>query len=85
MKLLRVVIYLSMFWMILGFTECYEPVTKSSLPKHIKTIAVPAFRFEPRGARYRIEARFTDVVVRELLRRGRGLKVQGAREGADAA
>lgn len=84
MKLLRVVFYLSIFWMILGFTECYEPVTKSGLPKHIKTIAVPAFRFEPRGARYRIEARFTDAVVRELLRRGRGLKVQGARGGADA-
>lgn len=70
--------------MVSGFTECYEPVTNAGLPKHIKTIAVPAFRFEPKGLRYRIESRFSEAVARELIRRGRGLKVQGSREKADA-
>ncbi len=67
-----------------GFRECYKPVTKSGMPKHIKTVAVPAFQFEPRGARYRVETRFTDAVVREVIKRGRGLKVRGSRDGADA-
>ena len=69
----------------LGFTECYKPVTNSGLPKNIKTIAVPAFQFETAGARYRVESRFTEAVTREIIKRGRGLRVQGAREGADAA
>ena len=68
----------------LGFTDCYKPVTNSGLPKNIKTIAVPAFQFEAKGLRYKIESRFTDAVSREIIRRGNGLKVQGARAGADA-
>ncbi len=67
-----------------GFKECYKPVTKSGLPKHVKTIAVPAFQFEAKGARYRVEGRFTDAVIREIIKRGRGIKVRGQREGADA-
>lgn len=67
-----------------GFTECYKPVTSSGLPKHIKTIAVPAFQFEARALRYRVSSRFTDAVTREIIRRGSGLKVQGTPEGADA-
>jgi hypothetical protein len=27
-----------------GFTECYKPITKSQLPTHIHTVAVPAFQ-----------------------------------------
>ncbi|MCS6874843.1 MAG: LPS assembly lipoprotein LptE [Pyrinomonadaceae bacterium] len=81
---MRTLIIFPVFLLVLGFTECYEPVTKTGLPKGIKTIAVPAFQFEPRGARYRIESRFSEAVIRELLRRGRGLKVQSSREGADA-
>lgn len=67
-----------------GFTECYKPVTNSGLPKNIKKIAVPSFQFEAKGFRYRVESRFTEAVTREIIRRGRGLKVQGSREGADA-
>jgi hypothetical protein len=67
-----------------GFTECYKPVTNSGLPKDVHTVAVPAFQFEAQGLRYRVEARFTEAVSREIIRRGNGLKVQGSRAGADA-
>jgi Lipopolysaccharide-assembly len=65
-----------------GFTECYKPVTKNQLPKHIRTVAVPAFQNE--ALRYKIESRFSEAVIQEIVRRGRGLRVQGDREGADA-
>lgn len=65
-------------------TDCYKPVTGTGLPKHVKTVAVPAFQFEPQGARYRVSARLTDAVMRELIKRGRKLKIQGTRTGADA-
>src|SRR2546430_16564612 len=65
-----------------GFTECYKPVTKSGMPAHIKTVAVPAF--QNNALRFKIEHRFTDAVIRELIRRGHGLRVQSEREGADA-
>jgi hypothetical protein len=68
----------------LGFTDCYKPVTNSGLPRHIRTVAVPAFQMEPRGLRYRVEARFTDAVTREIIRRGNGLRVQSSSSGADA-
>ncbi len=67
-----------------GFTDCYKPVTNSGLPRHIRTVAVPAFRAEPTGLRYRVESRFTEAVSREIIKRGNGLKVQGRTEGADA-
>jgi hypothetical protein len=65
-----------------GFTECYKPVTKNQLPTRIRTIAVPAFQNQ--ALRYKIEHRFTEAVINEIVRRGRGLRVQGEREGADA-
>ena len=65
-----------------GFTECYKPVTKSQLPAHIKTVAVPAF--QNNALRFKIEHRFTEAVMNELIRRGHGLRVQSEREGADA-
>lgn len=68
----------------LGSTECYKPVKNSGLPKRIKRVAVPAFQFEPDGARYRVSTRFTDAVIKEIIKRGRGLRVQGTRKGADA-
>jgi hypothetical protein len=68
----------------LGFTDCYKPVTNSGLPKHIRTVAVPAFQAEAKGLRYRVESRFTEAVSREIIRRGGGLKVQGSTRGADA-
>ena len=84
MKQIRLFFILLLFSGASGFTECYKPVTNSGLPKYIKTVAVPAFQFEVSGARYRVETRFTEAVTKEIIKRGRGLKVQGAREGADA-
>ncbi len=67
-----------------GFTECYKPVTGTGLPNGAKRIAVPAFKYEAKGVRYRIESRFTESVAREIIRRGNGLRVQGTTDGADA-
>jgi hypothetical protein len=84
MKLLRLFSLIIVFITVSGFTECYKPVTNSGLPSNIKRVAVPAFQFEVRGARYRVESRFTEAVTKEIIRRGRGLKVQGTRDNADA-
>ncbi len=65
-----------------GFTECYKPVMKSQMPSYIKTVAVPAF--QNNALRFKIEHRFTEAVMTELIHRGHGLRVQSAREGADA-
>jgi len=83
-KGLKLIFGFLLLFSISGFTECYKPVTNSGLPKNIRTIAVPAFQFEVEGARYRVESRFTEAVTREIIKRGRGLKVQGSRENADA-
>ena len=85
MKFARLFAVFCFVFLVSGFTDCYKPVTESGLPKNIKKIAVPAFQFEVQGARYRVESRFTDAVAREIIKRGRGLKVQGTRDGADAA
>ena len=84
MKSLRFLSVIVLLLFVSGFTECYKPVTNSGLPKRIKTIAVPAFQFEAKGLRYRVESRFTEAVMREVIKRGRGLKVQGTLAGADA-
>lgn len=84
MSFFRIFGLIVLFTLVSGFTECYKPVTSSGLPKHIKTVAVPAFQFEAKGLRYRVETRFTEAVSKEVIRRGNGLKVQGTREGADA-
>jgi hypothetical protein len=68
--------------LVSGFAECYKPVTKNQLPARIHTVAVPAF--QNYALRYKIEHRFTNAVIEELIHRGRGLRVQGDREGADA-
>ena len=82
-RLLRAVALVGLVLFASGFRGCgYKPVTKSGLPTHIKTVAVPAFQNQ--ALRYKIESRFTDAVMRELVHRGRGLRVQGSREGADA-
>lgn len=84
MKIIRLSLVITVFLLVSGFTECYKPVTSSGLPKNIRTIAVPAFTFEAKGLRYKVESRFTEAVSREIIRRGNGLKVQGTRTGADA-
>lgn len=84
MKILRFFALAVLFFVASGFTECYQPVTNSGLPARIKTIAVPVFQTEARGIRYRLDTRFTDAVIKEVLKKGKGLKVQGSRDGADA-
>lgn len=81
-KVLRLSVFVVVLFFVSGFAECYKPVTKNQLPQRIKTVAVPAF--QNNALRYKIESRFTEAVVNELIHRGRGLRVQGAREGADA-
>jgi hypothetical protein len=81
-KVLRLSAFLLVLFFVSGFAECYKPVTKNQLPARIKTVAVPAF--QNNALRYKIESRFTEAVVNELIHRGRGLRVQGQREGADA-
>lgn len=78
----RVAFFTVLLLCVSGFRECYKPVTQSGLPKRIKTVAVPPF--ENKSLRFKVESRFTDAVIRELIRRGRGLRVQGTRENADA-
>jgi len=82
--LLRTLSIVTLFFAVTGFTDCYKPVTDAGLPRHIRTVAVPAFQFEAKGLRYKVESRFTDAVIREIVRRGNGLKVQGTLLGADA-
>lgn len=84
MKFLRFFGLTTLFLLASGFTECYKPVTNSGLPSRIKTIAVPVFQTEARGIRYRLDTRFTDAVIKEVLKKGKGLKVQGSLDGADA-
>lgn len=81
-KVIRLSLFVVALFFVSGFAECYKPVTKNQLPSRIKTVAVPAF--QNNALRYKIESRFTEAVVNELIHRGRGLKVQGSREGADA-
>jgi hypothetical protein len=81
-KILRTSAFLAALLLVSGFTECYKPVTKSQLPPHIKTVAVPAF--QNNALRFKIEHRFTEAVMKELIHRGHGLRVQSEREGADA-
>ncbi|HKO61351.1 MAG TPA: LptE family protein [Pyrinomonadaceae bacterium] len=81
-KLLRLSALGITLFIVSGFAECYKPVTKNQLPAHIKTVAVPAF--ENQALRYKVGERFADAVITELIRRGRGLRVQGDREGAEA-
>jgi hypothetical protein len=83
-KVLRVSAFTLMLLFVCGFAECYKPVTKNQLPSRIHTVAVPAFQMDSNALRYKVESRFTDAVMRELVHRGRGLRVQGQREGADA-
>ena len=84
LKTLRVSALGIMLLFVSGFAECYKPVTKNQLPARIKTVAVPAFQLESQALRYKIGSRFTDAVMHELVHRGRGLRVQSDREGADA-
>ena len=81
-RILRATALTALLGCALGFTECYKAVKRSGLPSHIHTVAVPSF--QNNALRYKIESRFTEAVINEIIRRGRGLRVQSEREGADA-
>jgi hypothetical protein len=68
----------------LVFDVCgYKPAGKGkSLPSDIKTIAVPVFQNS--SLKYRVEQRFTQAVIDEILKRARGLKVTTNSDDADA-
>ncbi len=82
LRVVRVISLPVILLFVSGFGECYKPVTKSQMPAHIKTVAVPAFQNS--ALRFKIEHRFTEAVMKELIHRGHGLRVQSEREGADA-
>ena len=66
-----------------SFTECYKPAGRGDgLPKHIKTLAIPAFQNQ--ALRFKVEQRFTAAMVDEVLRRARALEVVAEPTGADA-
>ena len=80
-KVLRAAALVALVLLSAGFRECYKPVRRSGLPAHVRTVAVPAF--QNNALRYRIEHRFTESVMNEIIRRGKGLRVQSETEGAD--
>jgi len=70
-------------FMVSGFVDCYRRAGQgNNLPKHIKTIAIPAFQNV--ALRFKVEQRFTSAMIDEALRRNRSLKVVSTTEGADA-
>ncbi len=61
----------------------YKPAGKGkSLPANIKTIAVPVFQNS--SLKYRVEQRFTQAVIDEILKRARALRVVTNQDDADA-
>ena len=61
----------------------YKPAGKGkSLPADIKTIAVPVFQNS--SLKYRVEQRFTQAVIDEILKRARALRVTANPDEADA-
>ena len=72
------------FAIAMMFDVCgYKPAGKGKgLPAEIKTIAIPVFQNS--SLKYRVEQRFTQAVVGEVLKRARGLHVTTNPEGADA-
>ena len=68
----------------LAFDVCgYKRAGKGrSLPVNIKTIAVPVFQNS--SLKYRVEQRFTQAVIDEILKRARGIHITQNPDDADA-
>src|SRR5215217_2415606 len=61
----------------------YKPAGKGkALPADIKTIAVPVFQNS--SLKYRVEQRFTQAVIEEIIKRARALRITTKAEDADA-
>jgi hypothetical protein len=82
-RMIRILSAIALFCLVSSFTECYKPAGRGdNLPKHIKTLAIPAFQ-NP-SLRYKVEQRFTGAMIDEALRRARSLKIVSTAEDADA-
>ncbi|MBO0720357.1 MAG: LptE family protein [Blastocatellia bacterium] len=83
-KIIHATLLLSLILSVSSFTECYKPEGQGNhaLPKHIKTIAIPAFS-NP-SLRYRVEQRFTQAMIDEITHRTRSITVVSSVNGADA-
>ena len=61
----------------------YKPAGKGrSLPADIKVLAIPIFQNS--SLKYRVEQRFTNAVIEEVIKRARALHVTTATDNADA-
>jgi Lipopolysaccharide-assembly len=61
----------------------YKPAGKGkALPTDIKTIAVPVFQNS--SLKYRVEQRFTQAVIEEIIKRARALRITTSADDADA-
>lgn len=78
-KPLLFAVALSMIVDVCGYKQAGKG---KSLPKDIKTIAVPIFKNS--SLKYRVEQRFTSAVIEEILSRARALHVVSNQENADA-
>ena len=82
-KIFHSTLLITLLLCVCSFTECYKRAGQgNALPTHIKTLAIPAFQ-NP-SLRYKVEQRFTQAMIDEVLRRTRSLNVVSAPEGADA-
>jgi hypothetical protein len=78
-KLCVTAIALSMLLDVCGYKRAGKG---TSLPTHIKTIAVPTFNNS--SLRYRVEQRFTQAVMEEILKRARAIRITQNPDEADA-
>lgn len=72
-------IALSMIVDVCGYKQAGKG---KSLPANIKTIAVPVF--QNTSLKYRVEQRFTQAVIDEILKRARAIRVVANQDNADA-
>ena len=79
LKAILLAVTLSMIVNVCGYKQAGKG---KSLPADIKTIAIPVF--QNTSLKYRVEQRFTNAVIEEVLKRARGLRVVTQPEGADA-
>jgi len=74
-----IAISMSLFLNVCGYKQAGKG---NSLPPDIKVIAIPVFQNS--SLKYRVEQRFTNAVIEEVLKRARALHVVTSTEGADA-
>jgi hypothetical protein len=81
-RTLSAISFAALLLAVSGYTECYSTKGGGGLPKHIKTLAIPAFQ-NP-SLRYKVEQRLTAAVVDEAVRRARSIKIVSTPDEADA-